>query len=85
MTEIRWALDLDSLVTHPDYRRRGFGARLVKCGCDLADKYGVGLYVEAREGCRAVIREVWVRRRKRPWGGPVRFDGPEGSMTTSCI
>ncbi|KAL2110471.1 hypothetical protein VUR80DRAFT_1147 [Thermomyces stellatus] len=40
---------LDSLVTHPDYRRLGLGARLVKCGCDLADKYGVGLYVEARK------------------------------------
>ncbi|KAF5013960.1 hypothetical protein FDECE_89 [Fusarium decemcellulare] len=40
---------LDTLVTHPDYQRRGAGSMLVKWGCDLADKDGVGVYVDASE------------------------------------
>ena len=40
------ALDLDSLATHPEYQRRGLGSMLVKWGCDLADKDGVGAYVD---------------------------------------
>ena len=43
----RLAEDLDMLGTHPDYRRRGAGAMLVKWGCDLADANGVGAYVDA--------------------------------------
>ncbi|KAJ4262908.1 hypothetical protein NW762_006521 [Fusarium torreyae] len=38
---------LDTLVTHPDYQRRGAGSMLVKWGCDLADEAGVGIYVDA--------------------------------------
>lgn len=40
-------LDLDMLGTHPDYRKRGAGSMLVKWGCDLADREGVGAYVDA--------------------------------------
>ncbi|KAI8657972.1 N-acetyltransferase domain-containing protein [Fusarium keratoplasticum] len=38
---------LDTLATHPDYQRRGAGSMLMKWGCDLADKNGVGAYVDA--------------------------------------
>ncbi|KDN64636.1 putative acetyltransferase [Colletotrichum sublineola] len=39
--------DLDTLVTHPDYQRRGAGSMLLKWGCELADENGVGAYVDA--------------------------------------
>lgn len=39
--------DLDMLGTHPEYRRRGAGSLLVQWGCDLADRDGVGAYVDA--------------------------------------
>ncbi|KAK1985998.1 acetyltransferase [Colletotrichum cereale] len=38
---------LDTLVTHPDYQRRGAGSMLLKWGCELADENGVGAYVDA--------------------------------------
>ncbi|KAL4902697.1 acyl-CoA N-acyltransferase [Aspergillus multicolor] len=38
---------LDTLVTHPDYHRRGAGSMLLQWGCDLADSDGVALYVDA--------------------------------------
>ncbi|GKT86577.1 GNAT family acetyltransferase [Colletotrichum tofieldiae] len=38
---------LDTLVTHPDYQRRGAGSLLLKWGCELADENGVGAYVDA--------------------------------------
>ncbi|KAK7418143.1 hypothetical protein QQX98_004118 [Neonectria punicea] len=38
---------LDTLVTHPDYQRRGAGSMLVQWGCDLADKNGAEVYVDA--------------------------------------
>ncbi|EFQ32953.1 acetyltransferase [Colletotrichum graminicola] len=38
---------LDTLVTHPDYQRRGAGSMLLKWGCELADEDGVGAYVDA--------------------------------------
>ncbi|EPS26468.1 hypothetical protein PDE_01405 [Penicillium oxalicum 114-2] len=40
---------LDMLATHPEYRRRGAGSMLVKWGCDLADREGVGAYVDASQ------------------------------------
>lgn len=40
-------VDLDTLVVHPDYQRRGAGSMLVQWGCDLADEEGVALYVDA--------------------------------------
>lgn len=50
-------LDLDTLATHPDYQRRGAGSMLVKWGCDLADKDGVGAYVDAsKEGAPLYTR-----------------------------
>jgi GNAT superfamily N-acetyltransferase len=43
--------DLDTVVTHPDYQRRGAGSMLVGWGCDLADLQGVLAYVDAsKEG-----------------------------------
>ncbi|RMJ01506.1 hypothetical protein CDV36_015752 [Fusarium kuroshium] len=42
---------LDTLVTHPEYRRRGAGSMLMRWGCDLADENGVEVYVDAsRDG-----------------------------------
>ncbi|KAL4954834.1 acyl-CoA N-acyltransferase [Aspergillus filifer] len=38
---------LDTLATHPDYQRRGAGSMLLRWGCELADKDGVALYVDA--------------------------------------
>ncbi|KAL4936408.1 hypothetical protein BDV06DRAFT_93617 [Aspergillus oleicola] len=38
---------LDTLATHQDYQRRGAGSMLLQWGCDLADKDGVALYVDA--------------------------------------
>ncbi|KAI8665390.1 hypothetical protein LRP88_04101 [Fusarium phalaenopsidis] len=38
---------LDTLVTHPEYQRRGAGSMLMKWGCDLADENGAELYVDA--------------------------------------
>ncbi|KAK3363176.1 acetyltransferase [Lasiosphaeria hispida] len=38
---------LDTLVTHPDYQRRGAGLMLLQWGCDLAGEHGVGAYVDA--------------------------------------
>ncbi|GKT51917.1 uncharacterized protein ColSpa_12098 [Colletotrichum spaethianum] len=39
--------DLDTLVTHPDYQRRGAGSMLLEWGCGLADENGVAAYVDA--------------------------------------
>ncbi|GJC82238.1 hypothetical protein ColLi_05076 [Colletotrichum liriopes] len=44
---LTWGADLDTLVTHPDYQRRGAGSLLLKWGCELADENGVGAYVDA--------------------------------------
>ncbi|KAJ5116640.1 hypothetical protein N7456_000988 [Penicillium angulare] len=42
---------LDTVGTHPDYQRRGAASLIVKWGCDLADRNGVGAYVDAsKEG-----------------------------------
>jgi GNAT superfamily N-acetyltransferase len=38
---------LDTLVTHPDYYRRGAGALLLKEGLERVDKAGVESYLEA--------------------------------------
>ncbi|KAK2003093.1 acetyltransferase [Colletotrichum falcatum] len=38
---------LDTLVTHPDYQRRGAGSMLLKWGCELVDEGEVGAYVDA--------------------------------------
>ncbi|WYZ37577.1 hypothetical protein EsH8_II_001083 [Colletotrichum jinshuiense] len=38
---------LDTLVTHPDYQRRGAGSMLLEWGCSVADENGVGAYVDA--------------------------------------
>ncbi|KAJ5774882.1 Acyl-CoA N-acyltransferase [Penicillium paradoxum] len=40
---------LDMLGTHPDYRCRGAGSMLVRWGCDIADREGVGAYIDASE------------------------------------
>ncbi|KGO76730.1 Acyl-CoA N-acyltransferase [Penicillium italicum] len=38
---------LDMLGTHPDYRCRGAGSMLVRWGCEIADREGVGAYIDA--------------------------------------
>lgn len=40
-------IDLDMLGTHPDYRCRGAGSILVRWGCEIADREGVGAYIDA--------------------------------------
>ncbi|OHE96130.1 acetyltransferase [Colletotrichum orchidophilum] len=43
----KWDTNLDTLVTHPDYQRRGAASMLLRWGCELADENGVGAYVDA--------------------------------------
>ncbi|KAK7437759.1 acetyltransferase [Colletotrichum acutatum] len=43
----KWDTNLDTLVTHPDYQRRGAASMLLKWGCALADEDGVAAYVDA--------------------------------------
>ncbi|OQE46325.1 hypothetical protein PENCOP_c001G04652 [Penicillium coprophilum] len=38
---------LDMLGTHPDYRCRGAGSMLVRWGCEIVDREGVGAYIDA--------------------------------------
>ncbi|KAI3558266.1 acetyltransferase [Colletotrichum abscissum] len=38
---------LDTLVTHPEYQRRGAASMLLAWGCALADEDGVAAYVDA--------------------------------------
>ncbi|WQF81316.1 Putative GNAT domain, acyl-CoA N-acyltransferase [Colletotrichum destructivum] len=45
---------LDTLVTHPDYQRRGAGSMLLKWGCELADENGVGAYVDSSKAGRGL-------------------------------
>jgi GNAT superfamily N-acetyltransferase len=40
-------VDLDTLVVHPNYQRRGAGSMLVQWDCGLADEEGVALYADA--------------------------------------
>ncbi|RDW67265.1 GNAT family N-acetyltransferase [Aspergillus mulundensis] len=48
---------LDTLVTHPAYHRRGAGSMLLQWGCELADRDGVALYVDAsKAGARLYER-----------------------------
>ncbi|KAK1688496.1 hypothetical protein BDP55DRAFT_726397 [Colletotrichum godetiae] len=43
----KWDTNLDTLVTHPDYQRRGAASMLLAWGCALADEDGVAAYVDA--------------------------------------
>lgn len=49
MVELMQGLDLDLIITHPDYRRQGAASLLVQWGCDLADQKGVVAYLDAYE------------------------------------
>ncbi|OHW98399.1 GNAT family protein [Colletotrichum incanum] len=55
--------DLDTLVTHPDYQRRGAGSMLLKWGCELAARRGSGrTWMRARlaRGCMRGL-DLWTR------------------------
>lgn len=48
---------LDTLATHPDYRRRGAGTMLVRWGCERAEEDGVGVYLDSsKEGAGLYAR-----------------------------
>ncbi|KAA8642574.1 GNAT family N-acetyltransferase [Aspergillus tanneri] len=51
-------LDLDLLITHPEYRRQGAASMLVKWGCDLADQNQVLAYVDAYKPAAALYRKL---------------------------
>ena len=81
-TVIRWYVltrgtDLDTLAAHPDYQRRGAGSMLLQWGCDMADKDGVALYVDAsKAGAPLYQRFVTL--------GPFRMSGcGEGPMRSA--
>ncbi|RAL13812.1 GNAT family N-acetyltransferase [Aspergillus homomorphus CBS 101889] len=38
---------LDMLVTHPEHQRRGAATMLVRWGCELADRTGTPVYIDA--------------------------------------
>ncbi|PYH88708.1 acyl-CoA N-acyltransferase [Aspergillus ellipticus CBS 707.79] len=40
---------LDTLVTHPDYRRQGAASMLIEWGCEVADRAGRPIWVDASE------------------------------------
>ncbi|KZL88156.1 gnat family [Colletotrichum incanum] len=55
--------NLDTLVTHPDYQRRGAGSMLLKWGCELAARRGSGrTWMRARlaRGCMRGL-DLWTR------------------------
>jgi GNAT superfamily N-acetyltransferase len=35
------------LATHPGYQRKGLGKRLLEYGCEIADREGAKVYLEA--------------------------------------
>ena len=49
-------VDLDMLVTHPEYRGRGAASMLVQWGCDRADEKGVPVYLDAHEDAAPLYR-----------------------------
>lgn len=40
-------LDLASMAVDPDHQRRGIGRQLLQAECELADKAGQDIYLEA--------------------------------------
>lgn len=42
-----WVLELEFLVTHPEFQRRGTGAKLLEWSTEQADKLGVVMALEA--------------------------------------
>ena len=44
-----FGIDLDLIITAPEYRRQGAASLLVQWGCDLADQNGVVAYLDAYE------------------------------------
>lgn len=64
-------LDLDTLVTHPDYQRCGAGSMLMKFGCDLADKDGVAAYVDASKSGAGLYKRFGFVDESLPGSGDV--------------
>ncbi|KAH6665359.1 acyl-CoA N-acyltransferase [Plectosphaerella plurivora] len=62
---------LDTLATHPDYHRRGAASMLIKWGCDLADKDGVGAYVDASKAGAPLYARFGFVDASEPNGGSI--------------
>ncbi|KAJ5929493.1 hypothetical protein N7454_006443 [Penicillium verhagenii] len=54
---------LDMLVVHPAYRRRGAASMLVGWGCDLADREGVPVYLDAHIDAAPLYRKFGFENR----------------------
>ena len=67
------------LGTHPDYRGRGAGSVLIKYGCDLADKNGVGAYVDASKAGAPLYAKFGFVDESGPDGGEV------AAMARRCV
>jgi GNAT superfamily N-acetyltransferase len=48
---------LEVLATHEDYRKRGFGSRLVEWGCDEADRHALESYLDAAPSAKAIYEK----------------------------
>ncbi|OIW30684.1 acetyltransferase [Coniochaeta ligniaria NRRL 30616] len=62
---------LDTIGTHPDYQRRGAASMLVKWGCDLADKHGVGAYVDASKAGAPLYQRFGFVDESKPGTGEI--------------
>ncbi|KAH7174580.1 acyl-CoA N-acyltransferase [Fusarium flagelliforme] len=62
---------LDTLVTHPDYQRRGAGSMLMKWGCDMADENRVAAYVDASKSGAALYERFGFVDESLPDSGDV--------------
>lgn len=56
-------LDLDTLLTHPEYRRQGAASLLIQWGCDLADQNGVAAYLDAHVDAAPLYRKFGFKDR----------------------
>ncbi|KAL4899008.1 hypothetical protein BDW74DRAFT_171843 [Aspergillus multicolor] len=50
-------VELETLCTHPDYQGAGVGSALVQWGVDVADRLGMGVYLEATEVGRPLYEQ----------------------------
>ncbi|PWY69045.1 acyl-CoA N-acyltransferase [Aspergillus heteromorphus CBS 117.55] len=47
---------LDTLATHPDYQRKGAASMLIQWGCEVADREGMPIWVDASEDGAALYK-----------------------------
>ncbi|KAJ5777952.1 hypothetical protein N7520_001198 [Penicillium odoratum] len=55
---------LDMLVVHPEYRGRGAASMLIQWGCELADREGVPVYLDAHVDAASLYRRFGFKDRE---------------------